>query len=71
MNCRAILRKSDRAGEQCANLATRGAYCVVHDPRVVVPRLEAKRDRLKAAVAAVESEIAAYPQIEDEIHAPS
>ncbi len=67
MNCKAILRKSPRAGQQCDYLATRGWYCVVHDPLVVIPRLEAKRDKLKAAVAVVEGEIASYDRPEDEI----
>lgn len=58
MICQAILRKSPKAGSQCPNQATRGAFCVVHDPAVVLPRLRAKRARIEASLRAVDSAIA-------------
>ena len=71
MNCKAILRKSERAGEQCRWQATRAGWCKVHDPMIVVPRLERKRDRLKAQLEKVDAEIAAASEPEDGVHAPS
>lgn len=60
MICKAILRKSERAGCQCTNAAKRDGWCRVHDPLIVVPRLEKKRDHLESALRRVELEIAAY-----------
>lgn len=59
--CRAILRKGPNAGQQCFWACRSGSpWCQVHNPGIVVPRLEAKRDRLRAALLKVEGEIASY-----------
>jgi hypothetical protein len=59
--CRAIIRKGPNAGQQCFWACRSGSpWCQVHNPGIVVPRLEAKRDRLRAALETVEREIAAY-----------
>ena len=57
MKCRAILRKSPQAGQQCQNTARRGAWCVLHDPAIVLPRLYAKRARITNQLVLVETAI--------------
>lgn len=59
MRCSAILRKSPQAGEQCPNTARRGAWCVLHDPAIVLPRLRAKRERIVDSLLFVEAAIEA------------
>lgn len=59
MKCVAILRKSPHAGGRCPNTATRGAWCAVHDPAIVLPRLRGKRDGILKSLSIVEAAIVA------------
>lgn len=60
MKCRAILRTHAHAGQQCPSEAQRNGWCRVHDPRTVLPKLKAKRERMIDRLLMVERAIEAY-----------
>lgn len=59
MRCIMFLRKSPKAGERCPNKAKNGAYCALHNPAIVLPRLQSKRRRILGELNLVDEAIKA------------
>lgn len=71
MMCAAILRKSPQAGKQCRNTARNGAWCLIHDPVIVLPRLRAKRERIVNSLLIVDAAIEAADRLQEPEGNPS
>lgn len=71
MKCAAILRQSPQSGQRCQNTAKGGAWCRLHDPAIVLPRLRAKRERIIDSLLVLEAAIEAAERVQEPEGNPS